>query len=62
MASISKVAPVLIIILGVGVVGFVLSLGWSKVAGSGWDRDKLVFLAKLWGGIVLAGFIMALIA
>ncbi len=62
MARISKLAPLLIIVLGVGIVGFVLSLGWSKVAGGGWDRDKLVFLAKVWGGIVLAGVIMALIA
>jgi hypothetical protein len=62
LARISKMVPLLIIILGVGVVGFVLSLGASKVAGGGWDLDKIVFLAKLWGGIVLAGFIMAFIA
>jgi hypothetical protein len=62
MAGISKLAPLLIIILGVGIVGFVLSLGWSKVAGGAWDRDKLLFLTKLWGGIVLAGFVVALIA
>lgn len=62
MPSISKLAPLLIVILGVGIVGMLLSLGWSKVDSGGWGRDKLVFLAKLWGGIVLAGIILALIA
>jgi hypothetical protein len=38
-------------------VGFVLSLGWSKVAGGGLDRDKTMLLAKVWGGMVLAGFV-----
>ena len=61
MASISKVLPLLIIILGVGAVGFVLSLGRAKVGGD-WDRDKIVFLAKLWGAIVLAFLIVAAIA
>jgi hypothetical protein len=62
LASLTKVAPALIIILGVGIAGFVMSLGWSKVAGGGWDRDKIVFLAKMWGGIVLAFFVIAFIA
>ncbi len=62
MVNISKLAPPLIIFLGVGIVGFVASLGWSKAVGSAWDRGKLVFLAKMWGGIVLAGFIMTFIA
>jgi hypothetical protein len=62
LASLSKVVPALIIILGVGIVGFVLSLGWSKAVGGGWDRDKIVFLAKMWGGIVLVFFVMAFIA
>ena len=62
MTSIARVVPVLIIILGVGIVGFVMSLGWSKVAGAGWDRDKIVFLAKMWGSIVLVFFVLAFIA
>jgi len=46
----------------VGVVGFVMSLSLSKATSGGWDRDKLAFLAKLWGGIVLAGLLLALLA
>jgi hypothetical protein len=62
VTGISKAAPALIIILGVGVVGFVISLGWSKAVGASWDRDKIVFLAKLWGGLTLAGFVMVFVA
>ena len=62
MASISKLVPLLIIILGVGIVGFAISLGWSRASGGGWDRDKIVFLTKMWGGIVAAGIVLALIA
>jgi hypothetical protein len=59
---ISKAIPALIIILGVGVVGFVMSLGWSRSVSGSWDRDKIIFLAKMWGGIVLAGFILVFVA
>lgn len=62
MAGIDRLAPPLIIISGVGVVGFVMSLGWSKAVGGGWDRDKVVFLAKMWGGIALAGIILVFAA
>ena len=62
MTSISRVLPVLLVILGVGAVGFVMSLGRSKVVGGGWDRNTVVFLAKMWGGIVLAFFVLTFIA
>ena len=62
MAGIDRLAPPLIIMSGLGVVGFVLSLGWSKLVGRGWDRDKVVFLAKMWGGIALAGIILVFVA
>ncbi len=58
----SKVAPPLIIILGVGIVGFVMSLGWSKVAGGNWDHGKVIFLAKMWSGIVFAGIVITFVA
>ncbi len=47
---------------GLGVAGFVVSLGWSKVVGAGWDREKIVFLAKMWGGIALAGIVLVFVA
>jgi hypothetical protein len=48
--------------VGVGVARFVMSLGWSKAVGGGWDRDKIVFLAKMWGGIALAGVVLVFLA
>lgn len=62
LAGIDRLAPPLIIMLGLGVVGFVLSLGWSNFVGAGWDRDKIVFLAKMWGGIALAGIVLVFVA
>ena len=39
--------------LAVGIVGFLASLSWAKVIGRELDRDTVLFLAKIWGGIVL---------
>jgi hypothetical protein len=61
LASISKEAPALLIDLGIGVVGFVLSVGWGKVSGRNMDRDTTLFLAKVWGGIALFGMVLAFI-
>ena len=41
------------IMLAVGIVGFLASLSWGKVMGRNMDRDTVLFLAKIWGGIVL---------
>jgi hypothetical protein len=41
------------IMLAVGIVGFLASLSWGKVIGRDMDRDTVLFLAKMWGGIVL---------
>jgi hypothetical protein len=61
LASISKEAPALIIDLGIGVVGFVLSIVWGKVSGRDMDRDTVLFLAKVWGGIAAFGMVLAFI-
>ena len=61
LASISKEAPAIVIDLGIGVVGFVLSVGWGKVTGRNMERDTILFLAKLWGGIALFGIVLAFI-
>jgi hypothetical protein len=62
LAGMDRFAPPLIIMAGLGVAGFIMSLGWTKVVGRGWDRDKIVFLAKLWGGIALAGIVLVFVA
>jgi hypothetical protein len=41
------------IMLAVGIVGFLASLSWGKVMGRNIDRDTVLFLAKIWGGIVV---------
>jgi hypothetical protein len=41
------------IMLAVGIVGFLASLSWGKVMGRTMDRNTVVFLAKIWGGIVV---------
>jgi len=45
----------------VGIIGFLASLGWSKAIGSDLDREKVIFLAKMWGGIVAFGVFLDLI-
>ena len=47
LASISKEAPALMIDLGIGVVGFVLSVGWGKVSKRNMDRDTVLLLVKM---------------
>jgi hypothetical protein len=61
LASISREAPALMIDLGIGVVGFVLSIGWGKVSGRNMDRDSVLLLAKVWGGIAVFGMVLAFI-
>jgi hypothetical protein len=61
LASISKEAPALMIDLGIGVVGFVLSIVWGKVSGRNMDRDTMLLLAKVWGGIAIFGMVLAFI-
>jgi hypothetical protein len=62
LAGIDRFGPPLIIMSGLGVAGFVMSLGWTKIVGRGWDRDKILFLAKVWGGIALAGIVLVFVA
>ncbi|HEY0758999.1 MAG TPA: hypothetical protein VGD59_07080 [Acidisarcina sp.] len=46
------------ILVAVGVLGFVFSALWGKVTGRDMDRDTLIFLGKMWGGIVLVFMIL----
>jgi hypothetical protein len=52
---------VLMIDLAVGIVGFVISIGWGKATGRDMDRDAVLLLAKVWGGIALFGIVMTFI-
>jgi hypothetical protein len=56
-----KELPVLIIDVVGAAVGFVIAISWWKASGRELDRDAVVFIAKLFGGIALAGMILAFI-
>jgi hypothetical protein len=58
MSKAESTAFVAAIMLAVGVIGFVVSLGWGKASGRDMDRDTVLFLIKMWGGIVLVGLIL----
>jgi len=61
MSKAGATAFVAAIILAVGIVGFVASLGWGKASGREMDRDTVLFLAKVWGGGVLVFWILNVI-
>ena len=58
-AHIIKEAPVLLIDLVGGIVGFVIALAWWKVSGRNLDRDSTIFIAKIFAGITLFGMALA---
>ena len=53
--------PALVIDLGIGVVGFDLSVAWGRRTGGEMDRDTVLFLAKMWGGIAIFSMILVFI-
>ena len=53
MSKTESTILIAVTMLAVGIVGFLLSLGWGKTTGREMDRDTVLFLAKMWGGIVL---------
>lgn len=59
--KIVKELPVLLIDLVGSGLGFAMAAGWWKVSGRDLDRQGVVFLAKLFGGIGLVGMILAFI-
>ena len=60
-AHIIREAPVLLIDLVGGVVGFVIALGWWKGSGRTVDRDSTIFIAKIFAGIALFGMVLAFV-
>jgi hypothetical protein len=54
--------PLVEIDVAVGVIGCLLAIGWGKSSGREMDRDTVLFLCKLFGGISLAFLIVILIS
>jgi hypothetical protein len=54
----SKEAPGLLIDVVFGMVGFLLAISWGKVSGRQMDRDTVLFLAKMFGGITVFGAVL----
>lgn len=61
MSRVETTALIAVVTLVVGIIGFLASMGWSKATGNDLDRDKVIFLAKMWGGIVAAFIFLDLI-
>jgi hypothetical protein len=53
--------PAIGIDIAASVVGTLLSIGWGNVVGREMDRDTVLFLCKMFGGISLAFFIVILL-
>lgn len=58
MSKSGATAFVSVMLLVVGVVGFGLSVLWGKMTGRDMDRDTILFLVKLWGGIVVVFLVL----
>lgn len=54
-------ALIALVTFAIGIIGFLMCFGWSKATGSDLDRDKVIFLAKAWGAIVVAFVLLDLI-
>lgn len=53
--TIAQEAPALIIDLGIGVTGFLLSIGWGRFTKTRMSRTTVKVLALVWVGIALFG-------
>jgi hypothetical protein len=45
--------PLIEIDLAIGIVGFALAVGWGKAVRKNLDRDTVLFLGKMFGGLML---------
>jgi hypothetical protein len=54
--------PLVEIDIAVGVVGCLASIAWGKAAGREMDRDTVLFLCKMFGGISLAFLVVILVS
>jgi hypothetical protein len=44
--------------IGVGATGFLVSINLGKWTRRDMDRNTILFLAKVWGGIVVLGILL----
>jgi hypothetical protein len=54
--------PLVEIDVAVGVIGCLLAIGWGKTIGRETDRDTVLFLCKMFGGISLVFLIIIIIS
>ena len=54
--------PLVFIDLGVGIVGTVLALGWGTLTRGQMDRDTVLFLCKVFGGLSLVFLVFILLS
>jgi len=54
--------PLIEIDVAVGVLGCLLAIGWGRTTGRQVDRDTVLFLCKMFGGISLAFLVIILIS
>jgi hypothetical protein len=57
----TREAPLLLIEIGIGVVGFLLSLLWGKASGTRMSGGTVRVLAFVWAGIAVFGMILAFV-
>jgi hypothetical protein len=53
--------PLVEIDIAVGVVGCLASIGWGKASGRDMDRDTVLFLCKMFGGISVVFLVLILL-
>jgi hypothetical protein len=54
--------PLVEIDVAAGVIGFLMAIGWGKASGGRVDRDTVLFLCKMFGGISLAFLVLIFIS
>jgi hypothetical protein len=60
-SGLTREFPVLIIDLVGGGLGFGIAIVWWKASGREVDRDAVLLMAKIFGGIMVLGIILAFI-
>jgi|HubBroStandDraft_2_1064218.scaffolds.fasta_scaffold929774_1 hypothetical protein len=58
MLTMGKDAQGILGSIGIGCVGFALSVVWGFASGRTMDRDTYALLGKMWGGLTLFGIIL----
>jgi hypothetical protein len=59
--TLAREAPLLLIDIGIGAIGFLLSLLWGKISKKQMSSGTVRVLAVVWTGIAVFGMIMAFV-